>query len=36
MRSVVEGACSAEASDEAEAPPTALARGPPSPLSGEG
>ena len=31
MRSMVEGACGAEAGREAEAPPTRAARGPPSP-----
>jgi hypothetical protein len=36
MRSMVEGACGGAASDEAVAPSTALARGPPSPLRGAG
>ena len=36
MRSMVEGACGAEASREADAPSTALRGGPPSPLRGAG
>jgi hypothetical protein len=36
MRSMVEGACSSEASLLAEAPSTALTRGPPPPRCGGG
>jgi hypothetical protein len=36
MRRMVEGACGADANGNAEAPPTALTRGPPSPLRGAG